>query len=110
MRTVQEVPITHGNYISLMEHKDRRIRRDAFHGPVQRVPRSIRNTLAAAFSANVKQAVFYAKARKYASSRQYYLAENEVPELVYDNLVAGSAGRTCLCCTATSRCARRPWA
>ena len=28
----QEVPITHGNYISLMEHKDRRIRRDAFLG------------------------------------------------------------------------------
>lgn len=50
--------------------------------------RQFRNTLAAAFSANVKQAVFYAKARDYASSRQHSLAENEVPELVYDNLVA----------------------
>ena len=45
------------------------------------------NTLAACFSSNVKQAVFYAKARNYASSRQYYLSENEVPEAVYDNLV-----------------------
>lgn len=83
----QEVPITHGNYISLMEHKDRRIRRDAFLG-LYSVYRQFRNTLAAAFSANVKQAVFYAKARDYASSRQHSLAENEVPELVYDNLVA----------------------
>ena len=83
----QEVPITHGNYISLMEHKDRRIRRDAFLG-LYSVYRQFRNTLAAAFSANVKQAVFYAKARNYASSRQHSLAENEVPELVYDNLVA----------------------
>ena len=83
----QEVPITHGNYISLMEHKDRRIRRDAFLG-LYSVYRQFRNTLAAAFSANIKQAVFYAKARNYASSRQHSLAENEVPELVYDNLVA----------------------
>ncbi len=83
----QEVPITHGNYISLMEHKDRRIRRDAFLG-LYSVYRQFRNTLAADFSANVKQAVFYAKARNYASSRQHSLAENEVPELVYDNLVA----------------------
>src|SRR5699024_856605 len=42
----------------------------------------------AAFSANVKQACFYAKARGYASSRQHSLEENEVPETVYDNLVA----------------------
>ena len=83
----QEVPITNGNYISLMEHKDRRIRRDAFLG-LYSVYRQFRNTLAADFSANVKQAVFYAKARNYASSRQHSLAENEVPELVYDNLVA----------------------
>lgn len=80
------IKITHGNYISLMESQDRRIRRDAFEG-LYSVYAQYRNTLAAAFSANVKQAVFYAKARKYESARQYYLAGNEVPELVYDNLV-----------------------
>ena len=83
----EEVQITHGNYIALMEDKDRRIRRDAFMG-LYSVYRQFKNTLAAAFSANVKQAVFYAKARGYASCRQHSLAENEVPELVYDNLVA----------------------
>ena len=80
------IQITHGNYISLMENKDRRIRKDAFEG-LYSVYAQYSNTLAAAFSSNVKQAVFYAKAKKYESSRQYYLAENEVPELVYDNLV-----------------------
>lgn len=82
----EALPITHGSYISLMENQDRRIRRDAFEGLYQ-VYKQYSNTLAAAFVANIKQAVFYAKAKKYASSRQYYLAENEVPEAVYDNLI-----------------------
>lgn len=81
----EEIRITHGNYIALLESRDRRIRRDAFQG-LYSVYKQFSNTLAAAFSANVKQAVFYAKAKRYASSRQYYLAENEVPEQVYDNL------------------------
>lgn len=78
--------LTHGNYISLMESQDRRIRRDAFQG-LYSVYAQYKNTLAAAFSSNVKQAVFYARAKKYDSVRQYYLAENEVPMQVYDNLV-----------------------
>lgn len=82
----EEIRITHGNYISLLENQNRRIRRDAFEGLYQ-VYAQFSNTLAAAFSSNVKQAVFYARAKKYASSRQYYLADNEVPEQVYDNLV-----------------------
>lgn len=82
----EAIQITHGNYISLLENQDRRIRRDAFEGLYQ-VYRQYSNTLAAAFSSNVKQAVFYAKAKKYDSSRQYYLAENEVLEAVYDNLI-----------------------
>lgn len=82
----QELPITHGSFISLLENPDRRIRRDAFQG-LYSVYRQYSNTLAAAFASNVKQAAFYGKARHYNSSRQYYLAENEVPEQVYDNLI-----------------------
>ena len=83
----QELAVTHGTYISLLENADRRIRRDAFLS-LYSVYAQFQNTLAAAFSANVKQACFYAKARGYASSRQHSLEENEVPETVYDNLVA----------------------
>ncbi len=82
----EAVSVTHGTYIGLMEHLDPRIRREAFES-LYSVYRQFSNTLAAAFASNVKQAVFYARARRYASSRQYYLAENEVPETVYDNLI-----------------------
>ena len=82
----QELAVTHGNYISLMENQDRRIRRDAFLS-LYSAYAQFSNTLAANFASNAKQAVFYARARSYASSRQYYLGENEVPETVYDNLL-----------------------
>ena len=82
----ETLEITHGSYIALMESPNRRIRKEAFEG-LYSVYRQYRNTLAAAFSANVKQAVFYAKARRYDSSRQYYLSQNEIPEQVYDNLL-----------------------
>lgn len=83
----REISVTHGTYISLMEHPDRRIRREAFQS-LYGVYRQYSNTLAAAFGANVKQAVFYAKARKYSSSREYFLSANEVPEAVYDRLIS----------------------
>lgn len=82
----EDVQITHGNYISLMESADRRVRKDAFTA-LYGCYKQFRNTLAATYSANVKQAVFYAKARNYSSSRAYALAENEIPEEVYDNLI-----------------------
>ena len=82
----EELAVTHGNYISLMENQDRRIRRDAFLS-LYSAYAQFSNTLAANFASNAKQAVFYARARGYASSRQYYLGENEVPEAVYDNLL-----------------------
>ena len=82
----EELAVTHGNYISLMENQDRRIRRDAFLS-LYSAYAQFSNTLAASFASNAKQAVFYARARGYASSRQYYLGENEVPEAVYDNLL-----------------------
>ena len=80
------VSITHGNFIALMESRDRRVRENAFRG-LYSVYSQYRNTVAAIYSAQVKQAVFYARVRNYPSSRAHSLAENEVPEAVYDNLV-----------------------
>lgn len=85
-REGNEIPVTHGTYIALMENQDREVRKSAF-GSMYSVYGQFANTLAATYAANVKQAVFYARARKYPSSRAYYLAENEIPESVYDNLV-----------------------
>lgn len=83
----ENIAITHGNYISLMENPDRRVRKEAFLG-LYSVYQQFSNTLAATYLAHVKQAVYYAKVKNYSSSRAHSLAENEVPEIVYDNLVS----------------------
>ncbi len=85
-RAGRELPVTHGTYISLMEHEDRQVRKAAFES-LYKSYGQFSNTLAAVLDANVKQAAYYAKARKYPSSRAYYLAENEIPETVYDQLI-----------------------
>lgn len=82
----ETVRITHGNFIALMESGDRQVRKSAFEA-LYSVYGQFDNTLAAAFSANIKQASFYAQARNYPSARAWYLAENEIPETVYDNLL-----------------------
>jgi oligoendopeptidase F len=81
------VLITHGRYGQFLESNDRRVRREAFEG-VYATYRSYRNTLAAAFSANVKQEVFFAKARKYKSTLERVLDAANIPVEVYTNLIA----------------------
>jgi oligoendopeptidase F len=80
------IQITHGRYGQLLESADRRVRRDAFQG-VYATYKSYRNTLAASFSANVKQEVFFTKARKYKSTLERALNAGNIPTEVYTNLV-----------------------
>lgn len=80
------VRITHGNYIAFMESRNRDVRKSAFEA-LYSVYRQFNNTLAATFAANVKQAGFYAEVRGYSSARACSLLENEIPEVVYDNLL-----------------------
>lgn len=82
----ESIEVTHGRFISLLESKDRRVREEAFRA-LYSVFRQFANTVAATYESNLKQACFFAKTRKYASSREYYLAANEIPEQVYDNLL-----------------------
>jgi oligoendopeptidase F len=81
------VIITHGRYGQLLESTDRRVRKEAFEG-VYHTYQSYRNTLAASFSANVKQEVFFAKARKYKSTLERVLDSANIPVEVYQNLIA----------------------
>lgn len=80
------IQITHGRYGQLLESADRRVRRDAFQG-VYATYKSYRNTLAASFSANVKQEVFFTKARKYNSTLERALNAGNIPTEVYTNLI-----------------------
>jgi len=82
-----DVQITHGRYIRLLESEDRRVRKDAFQG-LYKTYNSFRNTLAASFSSNVKQEVFFAKARKYSSTLEKALDGGNIPVDVYSNLIS----------------------
>lgn len=81
------IRITHGNYIRLMESKDRRVRKDAFEG-LYRSYGSYRNTVAATLAGSVKSEVFYAKVRRYPSALNSALFADAVDETLYDNLIA----------------------
>ncbi|MCD8326762.1 MAG: oligoendopeptidase F [Lachnospiraceae bacterium] len=82
----EEAQVTHGRYVGYLESTDRNVRKAAFASMYASYSQYI-NTLAAAYSANVKQAQFFAKARGYSSTRQMYTSMNNVPESVYDNLI-----------------------
>lgn len=81
-----EVELTNGRYSVFMESNDRRVRENAFKA-LYRQYGNYKNTLAATYYANVKQACFYAKARKYDSTLQMYLSGSFIPEKVYHNLI-----------------------
>lgn len=80
-----EVPLTHGTFGVYMESQNREVRKEAFYALYKQYMNHI-NTLAAAFNANVTQAVFFARARKYPSTLNMYLSASFIPESVYTNL------------------------
>ena len=83
----ETIKITHGRYGQLLESNDRRVRKEAFEA-VYATYLSYRNTLAASFSANVKQEVFFAKSRKYSSTLEKALNAGNIGVEVYTNLIA----------------------
>lgn len=81
------LPLTNSTYISYMESPDRAVREGAFKTLYGQIA-SLKNTFAAIYRGNLKQAKFYAQSRKYSSARAMYLADSIVPESVYDNLLS----------------------
>lgn len=80
-------PVTHATYIPLLDSQDRALRKSAYES-LYSVYGQYRNTCAATLSAQVKQLLFFSKARKYPSSLAAALDGTEVPEEVYHNLIA----------------------
>lgn len=81
------LPLTNSTYISYMESPDRAVREGAFKTLYGQIA-SLKNTFAAIYRGNLKQAKFYAQSRKYSSARAMYLVDSNVPESVYDNLLS----------------------
>lgn len=80
------VQVTHGRYMSLMQSRNRQVRKDAFEA-MYGVYGDWRNTLAAMYRANVKQEAFLAKAHKYTSDLEAALDGSHIPVKVYDQLI-----------------------
>ena len=80
------VQVTHGRYMSLMQSRNRQVRKDAFE-TMYGVYGDWRNTLAAMYRANVKQEAFLAKAHKYTSDLEAALDGSHIPVKVYEQLI-----------------------
>lgn len=81
-----EVAVTHGNYISLLNSRDRTLRERAF-GSLYETYGKFGNTVASMFTANLNQESFRARMRGYGSTRAMHLDNGNIPESVYDNLI-----------------------
>jgi oligoendopeptidase F len=82
-----EVEVTHGRYISLMESQDRRVRKEAFEH-MYAAYEAQKNTLAATYNYNTKTDVVNSRIRKYGSSLEAALSGDNIPEEVYNNLIS----------------------
>ncbi|KAA1042594.1 oligoendopeptidase F [Macrococcus equipercicus] len=79
-------PLSQGTYVQYLESSDRVLRENAYK-EIYRNYGQFKNTLAQTLAGKVKAAVFSSKVRGYASPRQQALANNDIPEAVYDNLI-----------------------
>ncbi len=82
-----EVELTLGRYLRFLESPVREVRKQAFEA-LHSTYKKFRNTIAATYANSVKTDVFYARARRYPSARAAALARTNIPESVYDNLIA----------------------
>lgn len=82
----REVEITQGNFIPLMESKNRDVRKSAFQG-LYSTYESYKNTFAASLNGDLKKNIFNSNIRNYNSSREAALDQNNVSTTVYDNLI-----------------------
>lgn len=81
-----DVELTKGRYVTFMESTNRRVRKDAFEA-LYGTYRKYKNTLAATYNANIKKDIFYMQARKFNSTCEASLFENNIPVAVYDQLI-----------------------
>ena len=82
-----EVQLSHGVYMRLVESKNRDVRRGAYEA-LYSTYEQYQHTYAKTLQTNVKVQNYRAKVRNYKSAREAALAANFVPESVYDNLVS----------------------
>ncbi len=82
-----EIQLTQGRYSRFLESKDSKVREAAFKEMYSRYG-EFKNTFASTLSGNVKGHNVSARIRNYSSARAAALANNHIPEQVYENLLS----------------------
>lgn len=82
----EEVQLSHGNFISFMESKNRDIRKSAYEAMYSTYDQ-YQHTYAKTLQTNVKVHNYNARVHKFASAREAALAANFIPESVYETLL-----------------------
>ena len=82
----EKVRLTHGTYGVMLQSKDRNVRKKAFQAYYKAYIGLI-NTLTATYVGNVDKDVFLSRARKYGSSLEMAMDNEDVSPKVYKNLL-----------------------
>ena len=82
-----EVELSNATFSQFLYSPERTVRKNAFHQYYEQFS-AHENTLAATLSGSVQKDVYYAKARGYDSALSMALLPDNVPQSVYDNLIA----------------------
>ncbi len=83
----KSIPLSHGVYSVLLHGTDRKLREKAYKS-YYRTYLSLINVISATYSGSVKKDVFLSKVKKYESSLSCALKKEDVPEIVYHNLIS----------------------
>lgn len=81
------VELTNSTFSQFLVSPNRNVRKQAFHQYYDQF-QAHENTLAATLAGSIHTDVYYAKARKYPSALASSLFHDNVPQSVYDNLIA----------------------
>ncbi|KXZ40317.1 oligoendopeptidase F [Alkalithermobacter thermoalcaliphilus JW-YL-7 = DSM 7308] len=82
----KKVQITHANYSTFMQSKNRDVRKKAFESMYETY-KKYKNTFASTLSGAIKREVFYSKIRGYKSALEASLFQDNITTLVYENLI-----------------------
>ena len=82
----KEVQLSNGRFVPVQMSGDRTLRKNAFEAFYGRYS-EFKNTWAVLYDGQVKQQIFYAKARKYPSTFAAAVTKNNVDPAVCDNLI-----------------------
>ncbi|MCQ9215883.1 oligoendopeptidase F [Streptococcus gallolyticus] len=82
----KEIQLTHGNFISLLESKNRDVRKEAYQA-LYATYEQFQHTYAKTLQTNVKVHNYEARVHHFKSAREAALSANFIPESVYDTLI-----------------------